>query len=742
MSTTSHPPSSRRQSSDDDGDSSTSSISSNSPRNLPKSELRRQIKCLRDRLDRRNVILDAIRGAYHRDVLLVKQKILKARKDAAEDYDDDDDDEAWDPKITEILGRLPSLDIRPALMLFAPTECELKVKPCSKCGGTLEIIHRESTRIRKLQESYERLQAVEQETRLRASRSEIITQKTQKDLCDLRDRSLEDRRIFVDEITSLKFRLKEHEIMMDELRRTKEYVKELETERAEDKKKLVDLAKTKEELAALKIRAEEMRQQIEENEAEIKNLKHCIVLAEEREKSLRGEIKKLNNEVASLKTAISLLEDNIRSLNKDIERREEEKQRMKQVIESLENKQTHLENIITKLKKDHRTAMQRSKREYDKLAKASEDLRTELRTKESEWEAEKATLRDKIKELKRRKDDADAFLLAAQQAAQKESEEDEIDRMQRSLNKLFKQLRLYASNVYDHCVMQENALSEHRGQVVGGEGGGEDLIPEDAVIGEMPRTLMNHFVRRDDGKSIDWARLLRDDGDREAVLKYLDERRKVGLRELKKIMRVVIRQHRETVTQLEHESSQKIDNLKCHYEERIAGLELVNGELKDIKEKREESIRVLTKQYNDTKKALERLKMDFFNAQQDIRRKLEEITLLEKKLKDHVDMIRDLSDDLQKSRAHNKSLEQMIAENDTRIFHQLRDIATLESSLRRSDARYRTLVDDEKQRLATNVHVATQFAPDTRNASCHADFLPVTGTMMNNNNTRHGKEGG
>ena len=113
-------------------------------------DLSQQVGELQERLERRNRLLDEIRKSYHRDVLVIKEYLLKLKRKN---------------KITELessilhdgqrvnLASIPSIDLRKqGLPLYAPEECEMRMIPCFHCGGHLELIHRESSRYIALQE--------------------------------------------------------------------------------------------------------------------------------------------------------------------------------------------------------------------------------------------------------------------------------------------------------------------------------------------------------------------------------------------------------------------------------------------------------------------------------------------------------------------------------------------------------------------------------------------------------------
>ena len=90
--------------------------------------------------------------------------------------------------------------------------------------------------------------------------------------------------------------LRDHETTKSELRRTKKYLTELEMERAEDKVKVADLTKIKEELLALKKMAADMQIQLNDNDEEIKELKRKIKMGLSREAGLKENVRSLERE--------------------------------------------------------------------------------------------------------------------------------------------------------------------------------------------------------------------------------------------------------------------------------------------------------------------------------------------------------------------------------------------------------------------------------------------------------------
>ncbi len=137
-----------------------------------------QVDELRQRLDRRNELLDIIRKAYHRDVIVVREYLLHLQNSgvsleealavggpgSAEFESGGSNSDVTDIDLDLHLRSIPSIDLRnEGFHLYAPEECELNIKPCHYCGGRLEITHHECSRIMDLMASCNELKNRERE---------------------------------------------------------------------------------------------------------------------------------------------------------------------------------------------------------------------------------------------------------------------------------------------------------------------------------------------------------------------------------------------------------------------------------------------------------------------------------------------------------------------------------------------------------------------------------------------------
>ena len=147
-----------------------------------------EINELRGRLDRRNALLDVIRKAYHRDVLVIKECLLDAQRQ----------------NNLSPLATIPSVDLRETFRLFAPQECELRVRPCWSCGGQLEVIHRESARIVDFKHAILQLGQREHKLRLELVDTKVKASEDRDRLVDLMQKSADERDVLLEQILSLK----------------------------------------------------------------------------------------------------------------------------------------------------------------------------------------------------------------------------------------------------------------------------------------------------------------------------------------------------------------------------------------------------------------------------------------------------------------------------------------------------------------------------------------------------------
>lgn len=108
-----------------------------------------------DRLKRRANLIAEIRKAYLRDIVCLKHVINEhLSKDEREEVV-----HTWKKMI-------PSIDIRQHLMLYGPAEASFDTIPCESCGGSVELVHHDSSEIEELSKALSHMDKNKDELRL------------------------------------------------------------------------------------------------------------------------------------------------------------------------------------------------------------------------------------------------------------------------------------------------------------------------------------------------------------------------------------------------------------------------------------------------------------------------------------------------------------------------------------------------------------------------------------------------
>ncbi|CAM9442110.1 unnamed protein product [Hapterophycus canaliculatus] len=107
-------------------------------------ELQLELEAVRLRLLRRSQIIDVLRSAYVRDVVMIKNELMRKTSLGDEEYI------AHGGPGTDVTDAIPSLDMRPVLALFSPEDAFLRIESCTGCGGHLEIVTKETKRVARL----------------------------------------------------------------------------------------------------------------------------------------------------------------------------------------------------------------------------------------------------------------------------------------------------------------------------------------------------------------------------------------------------------------------------------------------------------------------------------------------------------------------------------------------------------------------------------------------------------------
>ena len=158
---------------------------------------KKETTSLRHRLVRRGYLLDTIRKSYLRDVVDVAEELRRKEKQGT-DY-------VPDPA----LDSMPHLDLKQCLLLFDPQEVAMNIKPCSVCGGTMEMIHLETAKIAKMQKVIDRLEKSETELKAEVDNTKALLLREQDRVTNEQQLAKQEQSYFLKEIGKLKHQIQE-----------------------------------------------------------------------------------------------------------------------------------------------------------------------------------------------------------------------------------------------------------------------------------------------------------------------------------------------------------------------------------------------------------------------------------------------------------------------------------------------------------------------------------------------------
>lgn len=115
-----------------------------------------------ERIKRRTLLIGEIRKAYLRDIVLLKHILTE--------YLTDDERSSI---ITQWKKSIPSLDLRQLFMIYSPHESSLDIIPCETCGGTVEIVHHDSSEIQELSKALSHLDKNKNELRVMIAKKNV-----------------------------------------------------------------------------------------------------------------------------------------------------------------------------------------------------------------------------------------------------------------------------------------------------------------------------------------------------------------------------------------------------------------------------------------------------------------------------------------------------------------------------------------------------------------------------------------
>ena len=699
-------------------------------------ELLWHVHHLRNRLERRNVVLDAVRKAYHSDIVVVREHLYQTfGKDS-------------------LPASLPSLDLRPALKLFAPKEYELRLRPCFACGGHLEIVHRDSERIDRLRRACQEFQEVEQHLRLQLVETESRAYLDRLELEKLKSRINEDRNIFIDKVNKLKKWIVGYDNARRECREMRETVARLELQNEDYRVSLAILEETRDELSRTREALENNKSLLDQSREKVRELR----VAKNFYRSSEDEWK---SKCHTLSPAAWLLEGDLDSSQKRGERLSSDLFESRSRLESTKGQLgealgriRYLDATLKATSKDH-------SRDKSSMLEVQKELHSRVERQERELHdkagiigafisgvgdstrllhdihasgrkhsvGHDAPSRDKMVGAEALVDEGQPHSLASDVANKALRELNaEISSLRSKVNSLTSFTSGYAACIFDQCTSQEELLrsvghalegSAHQSETASTDGNEK---PAAAII----MNLLNNFHGSGvDNGDIDWATVLDHEDDRRQILAQLGNRMQMGLYSMEKAIENRKRKHDDEMKKISSAHDRRLGNIKGSHEQEMVKL---HAELDKMNSKYDQSDigrKRLECDVGDLSSKLDSAHHNIHELEGQLTRAEGQVTSLEERLAQSQEQnqaqrgkIDKQNDTIARQRA---DLEQ----KDKEIHNRNLIIDQLEQLLQKTTQNYAAVMGKERIRLETSQSVAIQAEPGTACAGVSVDlFIP------------------
>ena len=330
-----------------------------------------EVDLLRAALNRRNVLLAAIVKAYHRDVITVKESLYRHAVGDS-NISCGEGEHAENP-----LPSVPSVDLSETLRLYSPHECDLRVAPCYHCGGTVEIVHRESSRLAECKHIIQEMKARDEGLRSEMADVKVRAQLERERAAEEAKKHSQDRQSLLEEIVDLGRRvsdrddlfgeverltieknrleqeLKRHEPVLQEHVRLKVGVQEANDECKILKSKVAEYARL---MKQHEVQHEDLVGDVKRSGHEIGRLELALVASRKECEQMGEECDRLAQDLAKWKTRASEIEACLQKAQFAYDEMasdfDEERDSLKETVESLENTCSDLRSNVARLESE------------------------------------------------------------------------------------------------------------------------------------------------------------------------------------------------------------------------------------------------------------------------------------------------------------------------------------------------------------------------------------------------------
>ena len=657
-----------------------------------------EIHELRGRLDRRNALLDVIRKAYHRDVLVIKEYLTDYTASGS----------------PPSLDSVPSIDLRETFRLFAPQECELRVLPCWTCGGQLEVIHRESARIVNFKHSIQLLEEKERDLCMEAVNAKVSAQKDRECLLNVMERRKHERDVLLEQILSLKHQVADRNALDTEVKRLQMVKEKLEVTLeehqpllAERKRLLVEIeevkddrneweAKHHQEVDKTKLLQEEkesLTKQLHSVQQENETLQSNLLASHGQCRGLEEQCSELTLDLSKSKSATKEVEACLCKAEQAIDELEtghgQEKRQMENLMSDLESKCTNLQTTIVDLEEE-------SAMNAKDVAYYRENIQATL---------EGARRRGSIAFVPQNKDAV--FATTDELICETES-------LRQRTAMLFNLLLGCIRSAYENCLVQEKLLSDNGAEL---HKNTRKLISSEPT-NDMARLVIQHLQSADQSDLLDWTSILKDETDQRHILGNLQNRLQMGQFSLDGAFQKIYKGHALELRKCQDDFEKQIEERRSRiwelekmltealvhtrkYEDKLIKMQekydLVEPKIDSLRH----SLRKTRRECLDNNDIISKLKIDFSRCRTATMQSLVELKMSREKV------------EVQK---------QTLVEKENDVTNRDSAMEQLEKLLENITHKY---AENERRRTKITHEAAIQAVPTVSHTSSHADFLPT-----------------
>ena len=701
-------------------------------------ELLWHVHHLRNRLERRNMVLDAVRKAYHSDVVVVREHLYQTfGKDS-------------------LPASLPSLDLRPALKLFAPKECELRLRPCFACGGHLEIVHRDSERIERLRRACQEFQEVEQHLRLQLVETERRAHLDRLELEKLKSRINEDHNIFIDKVNKLKKWIVGYDNARRECREMRETVARLELQNEEYRASLAILEETRDELSRT-------REALDKNKTLLEQSREIVRELRAAESFYRSSEDKWKSKCHCLSSAVWILEGDLDSSQKREKRLSSDlfdcRSRLESTKEQLEgalDRTRYLDATLKatlmdhsrdksntlKVQKELHSRVERQERELHDNAgiigsfisgvgdstRLLYDIHASGR-KHSVHVGHDAPPRNKMVGTEALADEGQPHTLASNVANKALRELNaEISSLRSKVNSLTSFTSGYAACIFDQCASQEELLRK-MGHALEGSAHQSDTASTNGNEKPAAATIMNRLNKSNgsgfNNADIDWAMVMDHEDDRRQILAQLGNRMQIGLYSLEKAIENRKRKHDDETKIISRAHDRRVGNIISSHEQAKATLQAELDNMTSKYDQSEMDRKRLECDVGDLSSKLDSAQCNIHELEGQLAHAEGQVTSLEVRLSQSQEKNQAQHETIDKQNETIARQRAALEQKDKEIHNRNLIIDQLEQLLQKTTQNYAAVMEKERIRLETSQSVAIQAEPGTACAGVSVDlFIP------------------